>query len=172
MQSTLNRVLSDIRMVKFSTAESQEIERGFKNINNIFKSGVQEGKFMAIVEPFTIGVLMVVTIVVFSYGAIRIDNGTLSAGSLVAIIYCLLQLLNPCVEITNFYARYNKFLGACENLESILQNPTEEIAIDEKENRHIENGLIFDKVTFSYAKIKKFFRMFLFKYDRMRKLLL
>lgn len=71
MQSTLNRVLSDIRMVKFSTAESQEIERGFKNINNIFKSGVQEGKFMAIVEPFTIGVLMVVTIVVFSYGAIR-----------------------------------------------------------------------------------------------------
>ena len=155
MQSTLNRVLSDIRMVKFSTAESQEIERGYKNINNIFKSGVQEGKFMAIVEPFTIGVLMVVTIVVFSYGAIRIDNGTLSAGSLVAIIYCLLQLLNPCVEITNFYARYNKFLGACENLESILQNPTEEIAIDEKENRHIENGLIFDKVTFSYAKNKK-----------------
>lgn len=155
MQSGLSRVLSDIRMVKSSTAEEQEVERGLRNINSIFAFGVQEGKFMAIVEPFTIGLLMIVTIAVFGYGAIRIDNNTLSAGSLAAIIYCLLQLLNPCVEITNFYTRYNKFLGACENLESILKNPKEETIMCNDSNQFIGKGLIFDNVTFEYEKNKK-----------------
>lgn len=155
MQSDLSRVLSDIRMVKFSTAEKQEVERGLKNISSIFVLGVQEGKFMAIVEPFTIGLLMIVTIAVFGYGAIRIDNNTLSAGSLAAIIYCLLQLLNPCVEITNFYTRYNKFLGACENLESVLKSPKEESDICDNNNQFIGEGLIFDNVTFEYEKNKK-----------------
>lgn len=80
MQSGLNRALSDIRMVKFSTAENQEVKMGLIKINSIFRLGVQEGKFMAIVEPFTIGLLMIVTIGVFGYGAIRIDDNTLSAG--------------------------------------------------------------------------------------------
>lgn len=154
MQSGLNRALSDIRMVKFSTAENQEVKMGLIKINSIFRLGVQEGKFMAIVEPFTIGLLMIVTIGVFGYGAIRIDDNTLSAGALAAIIYCLFQLLNPCVEITNFYTRYNKFLGACENLESIINSPKEKAIISSSDNRHEMKGLVFENIIFEYAKNK------------------
>lgn len=154
MQSGMSRVLSDIRMVKFSTAENQETKRGISNISNIFKLGVQEGKFMALVEPFTIGLLMLVTIAVFGYGAIRIDNNTLSAGALAAIIYCLLQLLNPCVEITSFYTRYNKFLGACENLKSIFNNPKEKSVMSVGNDHCEEIGLVFENVTFGYMKNK------------------
>lgn len=151
MQSSLGRALADIRLVKFSTAEQYEIAIGEKNINKVYNLGVKEGKFMAIIQPFSSGLLMLLIVVIFGYGALRIYNGDLTPGSLAAIIYCLFQIMTPCVDLTQFYSNYNKFLGACENLEDIYKTSSEKSVIPVKSTTINEEGLVFDHVKFSYG---------------------
>lgn len=153
-QSELSRVLNDIRLVKASAAEGQENSVGYGIIDRMYKLGTKEGRLMALIQPFTTSVLMILLIVIFGYGSIRVSQGTLTAGALVASVCYLFQMINPCGNIAAFFAEYQKFLGSMERIVTIIDAPIEVYGIENHCISQNSRGLRFNGVSFSYNGIE------------------
>src|SRR5699024_3340194 len=88
----ISQVLSEIRLVKASNAESFEYRNGNKKINSLFHLGLQEVKIQAMISPAISLIMMGVLVVIIGYGGMRVSSGALTAGDLVAFILYLFQI--------------------------------------------------------------------------------
>ena len=123
--SVLSRALSEIRLVKASNAESREYERGKNAITGLFRFGLREGKVMSLISPLMSLVMMAVLVAIIGYGGVRISTGAMSAGSLVAFILYLIQILMPISQVTGFITQLQKARGATQSIMHILDQPEE-----------------------------------------------
>ncbi|MEK1831428.1 ABC transporter ATP-binding protein [Priestia megaterium] len=92
-QGDLGRVLSDIRLVKSSLAEKQEKKTGLYRMTLLFQYGLKEGKILAVIQPLTMTIMLVLLVAIFGYGSSRVASGEISAGALVAIIFIYFKSL-------------------------------------------------------------------------------
>jgi ATP-binding cassette subfamily B protein AbcA/BmrA len=118
--SILTQVLSEVRLVKSSNAEPIEYERGKQGIQKLFKLGVREGKIQAFIAPLMGVVIMTLMVVIIGYGGLRVSNGSITAGELVAFILYLIQIVMPLGQITAFFTQLQKAIGATERMVDIL----------------------------------------------------
>ncbi|UOQ50526.1 ABC transporter ATP-binding protein/permease [Gracilibacillus caseinilyticus] len=149
-QGDLGRVLTNIRLVKSFLAENQERATGLKRMQKLFHFGLKEGKIMAIIQPVTMSLMLLVLVVLFGYGSFRVSEGTLSAGSLVAIIFYMFQIATPFSQLTSFFAEFQKALGACERINYIRSTEPEINTLQLAESVETRNTLTFRNVFFSY----------------------
>jgi ATP-binding cassette, subfamily B, bacterial AbcA/BmrA len=126
--SVLNRVLSDIRLVKASNAEEIEYDQGKKRIFNLLTYGIRESKVQALVQPLVYFVLMVMFVTIIGYGGWRVSSGALTSGDLVAFILYLFQIIMPTTMITRFFTQFQKAMGATERIIQTLAAKEEERA--------------------------------------------
>lgn len=147
--ANLGRVLSDIRLVKAYHAEKAEQENGEKGIRHLFQFGLKEARIQAIISPFMTFVMMLVLVILIGYGGVRVASGTLSAGSLVAIIIYMFQIVVPFSQMAVFFTSFQKAMGATERIQSILsleKEPVESLLpVDNP-----AQDLCFRNVSFSY----------------------
>lgn len=145
----LGRVLSDIRLVKAYHAENTEKVRGDKGIKHLFKFGLREAKIQAVISPFMTFVMMLVLVILIGYGGVRVASGDLSAGSLVAIIIYMFQIVVPFTQMASFFTAFQKAIGATERIQDILGLDRERTDV----NSSVENSaqdLTFQNLSFSY----------------------
>lgn len=145
----LGRVLADIRLVKAYHAENAEKSRGEKGIKHLFQYGLKEAKIQAIISPFMTFVMMLVLVILIGYGGVRVASGDLTAGSLVAIIIYMFQIVVPFTQMASFFTAFQKAIGATERIQGILGLEKESI----EEVLSVENpsqNLIFQNLSFSY----------------------
>ena len=162
-QKDLERVLSNVRLVKLSLAEQDEKKAGEEKIQKLFGLGLKEGRVLAVIQPFTTMVIFLLLVLIFGYGSIRVANHTLSAGGLVAIVYYLFQIVSPCTQMASFFAQLQKALGAYERILVILDRPTEREyihAVIEKQEKNNKDILSFQNISFGYNKTKPLFQEF------------
>ncbi|MRT18648.1 ABC transporter ATP-binding protein, partial [Vitellibacter sp. q18] len=81
---SIQQTLSEIRLMKASTAESYEAKKGTQGIRKLLTLGLKESKIFALIGPIMYFIVMAVVVVIIGYGGIRVANGTMSTGSLVA----------------------------------------------------------------------------------------
>lgn len=122
----LNRVLSEIRLVKASNAEAAEYKNGKEGIVNLFRFGLKEAKVQAVIFPIMSVVMMLLMVVIIGYGGMRVSSGAISAGGLVAFILYLMQILIPISQITQFFTQLQKAMGATETMIATLELEVEE----------------------------------------------
>ncbi|GIN87175.1 multidrug ABC transporter permease [Heyndrickxia sporothermodurans] len=144
----LGRVLSDIRLVKSYNGQTNERKKGYKGIHELFRFGLKEAKIQAIVSPFMTTILLVVLVVLIGYGGARVASGDLSAGSLVAILIYMFQIIVPFSQLATFFTNYQKAMGATERIHELLELPIERS--DRQEKTTHEETITFDQVSFGY----------------------
>lgn len=144
----LGRVLSDIRLVKSYNGQTNERKKGYKGIHELFRFGLKEAKIQAIVSPFMTTILLVVLVVLIGYGGARVASGDLSAGSLVAILIYMFQIIVPFSQLATFFTNYQKAMGATERIHELLELPIEHS--DRQEKTTHEETITFDQVSFGY----------------------
>lgn len=149
-QGDLGRVLADIRLVKASLAEEQEKKTGHVRMTKLFRFGIKEGKIMAIIQPLMMSLMLIMLVVIFGYGGIRVAAGTLTAGALVAIIFYLFQISMPFTQMANFFTQLQKALGASERMNTILQADLEPNVHDSLSLGEQKEALLFSGVSFQY----------------------
>ncbi|MEH7390143.1 ABC transporter ATP-binding protein [Bacillus sp. JJ1474] len=147
--ANLGRVLTDIRLVKSYHAENAEKIRGEKGIKHLFQFGLREAKIQAIISPFMTFIMMLVLVILIGYGGVRVASGELSAGSLVAIIIYMFQIVVPFTQMASFFTAFQKAIGATERIQGILaleKEPSEQnlIVKDPAQDIYITN------LSFSY----------------------
>jgi len=119
--SLISQVFSEIRLVKVSNAETTEIANGNKGINNLLSFGIKKGKLHSFIGPIVSFVMMLILVVIIGYGGVRVSSGAITAGSLVAYILYLFQIIFPVTQITHFFTELQKTKGATERMISILE---------------------------------------------------
>lgn len=154
-QGDLGRVLADIRLVKASLAEDQEKQVGIKRMANLFGFGLREGKIMAVIQPIMMSLMLIMLVVIFGYGGMRVAANTLTAGALVAIIFYLFQISVPFTQMANFFTQLQKALGASERMETILHADVEQDSLESTNTGNKLDALAFQDVSFQYAEDKK-----------------
>lgn len=164
-QGDLGRVLSEIRLVKASLAEPLELEQGKKRIGQLFRYGLKEARIMAIVSPLMLSVIMVLLVMLIGYGGVRVADGTLSGGALVAIILYMFQVVVPFTQLASFFTQFQKAMGASDRIIEILREDAEESEQTQQERvvpklHHLPNDsqpgrrnhpLRFESISFGYA---------------------
>ncbi|OOZ83404.1 multidrug ABC transporter permease [Bacillus cereus] len=153
-QSDLGRVLTDIRLVKSSLAEKYEEQIGLKRMTQLFRFGIKEAKIMAIIQPLTMSVMLLLLVVIFGYGSTRVAAGTLSAGALVAIIFYLFQISVPFSQLASLFTQFQKALGASERLNQILLTESEPEMCTSDDLGFTDDTLAFQNISFAYSKEK------------------
>src|SRR5699024_93308 len=158
----ISQVLSEIRLVKSSNAETAEFQSGSKGINKLFRFGVREGKIQALISPLVSFVLMLLLVVIIGYGGMRVSSGDLSAGDLVAFILYLFQIVFPMAQFATFFTQLQKAKGATERIINTLGESEEDLQRG-KEVDDFRRPIIFEQVSFSYEKSKPILKDVSFK---------
>ena len=148
--AVLSQVLSEIRLVKASNAESREYENGRKGINNLLRFGIKEGVVQALIAPIMSFVLMVLLVVIIGYGGMRVSTGVLSAGELVAFILYLIQIVMPMSQLSMFFTQLQKAIGATDHMISIF-DATEEDHVHGEQVEQADQPIQVENVHFAYA---------------------
>ncbi len=143
----LGRVLGDIRLVKAYRAEPNEGEKGGKAISSLFTFGLKEARIQAIISPVMTLVMMSILVVILGYGGAQVSKNLLSAGTLVAIIFLMFQIIMPFAQMAQVFTIFQKAVGATERIQQILGMDSERA----EGVKAVPDGSIqFEAVDFSY----------------------
>lgn len=119
--------LSEIRLIKASNGEPFEKESGRSFINKIFSLGIKDAKVEALLQPIITTVMLGLFVGILSYGAVRVQAGTLTSGELVAFLLYLFNIMMPAASFATFFSQVQKAMGATERIEQILKTELEPI---------------------------------------------
>lgn len=146
----LGRVLTEMRLVKVANTERLELEKADNNLQRIYDLGLKQAKITAIIQPVS-GLVMLLTItVILGFGALRVTSGAITAGTLIAMIFYVVQLSSPLVNLSTLVTDYKKAVGASQRIYEIMQEPIEDFTLPEVVEESQHPSLIFKDVTFKY----------------------
>jgi len=149
----LGRVLGEIRLVKSYNGEALEKEKGFLGVGQLFHFGLKEARIQAVISPFMTTIMMMILVILIGYGGIRVASGALTAGTLVAIIIYMFQIVVPFSQMASFFTAFQKALGATDRIQYLLSLEQEAYEGKEKEG-DMHGNLTFTQVVFSYEHSK------------------
>lgn len=144
----LGRVLGEIRLVKSYSGEESEEQKGKDGIQNLFRFGLREARVQAIISPFMTTIMMLVLVILIGYGGVRVASGDLTAGSLVAIIIYMFQIIVPFTQLASFFTAFQKAMGATERINELLHMDREPDSSGAEEV--LSKDLTFENVSFGY----------------------
>lgn len=148
----LGRVLTEMRLVKISNTEQKELNDAHYNLNEIYKLGLRQAKIIAIIQPISSVIMLLMIAIILGFGAIRIATGAITAGALIAMIFYVMQLSMPLMNLSTLVTDYKKAVGASQRIYEIMQEPVEPMEqLKPIANINIENGALeFNNVEFKY----------------------
>ncbi|TFJ44463.1 multidrug ABC transporter permease [Carnobacterium divergens] len=126
-----SQTLSEIRLVKASNGEMVEKEHGEDGIKKLFNIGVSEAKVQSVIGPIMILVMMSIFVGILTYGALRVADGSLSNGTLIAFLLYLVQIIAPAAQFAQFFSQLQKTKGSTERLSEILAMEAEDFTVGE-----------------------------------------
>lgn len=104
----LGRVLTEMRLVKVANTEQIELDKAHLNLKEIYNLGLKQAKIAAVIQPIS-GLIMLLTIgIILGFGGIRISSGAITAGTLVAMIFYVIQLSMPLVNLSTLMTDYKR----------------------------------------------------------------
>ena len=145
----ITQTISEVRLMKASNAEKAEEQKGTEGISNLLAYGLKESRILAVIGPLMQLVIMGILVVIIGYGGIRVAEGTMTTGSLVAFILYLFQIIMPLTVFTMFFTQLQKAKGATERMIEILELEDEQ-GPDGIEMEITNQPVRFENVFFSY----------------------
>ena len=122
-----NEILSEVRLVKSSGAESHERTAGGEQIDRLYKVGLKEAIYDSIAGPVMTAVMMAMVVGVLAYGASRVLSGSMSLGVLVSFLMYLFQMMGPAGTLGQFFSTLAKTSGSTARIQELLDAPEEDI---------------------------------------------
>lgn len=112
--------LADVRLIKASNGENFEKVTGGHFIERIFTLGVKDAKIEAVLQPIMMTAMLGLFVGILGYGAVRVQSGTLTSGSLVAFLIYLFNIIAPVTTFATFFSQVQKAMGSTERIQEIL----------------------------------------------------
>lgn len=121
-----SEILSDIRLVKSSTAENLELTDGHAKIDRLYRIGLKEAIYDSIASPLMQMMMMGMMVGMLIYGASRVAHGTMTFGTLISFLMYLTQMIGPFAQMSQFFNDMAKASGSTARIQALLQTPEED----------------------------------------------
>ncbi|WP_404275714.1 ABC transporter ATP-binding protein [Exiguobacterium undae] len=146
----LRENLTGIRVIRAFNRESEEKVRLTKANADLTDVSVKVNKIMAFLMPVMMLVMNLTVVGVIWFGGIRINNGGMQIGDLMAFIQYVMQIMFALVMASVMFVMIPRAAVSAKRINEVLEmEPTMVDAGTASADR--ERGtLVFDRVTFSY----------------------
>lgn len=121
MSASVERSLSGIRTVKAAMAESREAELIDIDARSAYGAGIRLAKLSAVIEPVMSICLQGAFLMVLAVGGIRVANGSMLLGDLMAFILYLFLLVLPIGTVVGAFVQIQSGLAALDRIQEIVR---------------------------------------------------
>lgn len=152
--------LTGSRVIRAFNKEETEIGKFNEKNDALTKIQLYVGRISALMNPVTFVIVNMATLVLIWKGAIRVDNGFITQGEVVALVNYMSQILVELVKLANLIININKSIACGNRIQTILElqpSVTEEKAISAQNNSSMDSSYAveFDHVGLAYGKVKE-----------------
>ena len=132
VQASLDKVLgttrdnlTGVRVIRAFRKEEHEIEEFDIHNNRLTEVQKFVGRFSALMNPVTFIIINGATITLIYTGAVRVNMGSLSQGSVVALYNYMAQILVELVKMANLIITITRALACAQRVQNILDTQTD-----------------------------------------------
>ena len=169
VQSALDKVLgitrenlTGSRVIRAFNKEDDEKVHFNENNDLLTRAQIYVGKISALMNPLTYVIINGAIVVLVWTGAVRVDNGYITQGEVVALINYMSQILVELVKLANLIININKSIACGNRIQSIFEmQPSITDGSDQKVDKvqtdtadrseEAENAVEFSHVGLTYA---------------------
>ncbi len=147
----LRENLTGIRVVRAFNRIDKEKER-FDNANqDLMANAVKVNKIMAALMPAMLVIMNFTTVAIIWFGAIRVDNGDMKLGALMAFIQYAMQILFAFVMLSMLFVMVPRAQASAVRINELLEVEPEIVDPKDAIKADSERGFVeFKDVSFSY----------------------
>ncbi len=113
--------LAGARVIRAFNKEQEEIESFEKKNNTLAHMQLFVGKISALTNPVTYIIINVATVVLLYTGAVRVDEGTITQGQVVALVNYMSQILVELVKLANLIITITKAWACANRIQSVFE---------------------------------------------------
>ena len=152
--------LTGSRVIRAFNKEETEIGKFNERNDALTRIQLYVGRISALMNPVTFVIVNMATLVLIWTGAIRVDNGFITQGEVVALVNYMSQILVELVKLANLIININKSIACGNRIQTILElqpSVTDEKAISAQNNGAADSAYAveFDHVGLAYGKVKE-----------------
>lgn len=152
--------LTGSRVIRAFNKEETEIGKFNEKNDALTKIQLYVGRISALMNPVTFVIVNMATLVLIWKGAIRVDNGFITQGEVVALVNYMSQILVELVKLANLIININKSIACGNRIQTILElqpSVTDEKAISAQNNSSMDSSYAveFDHVGLAYGKVQE-----------------
>lgn len=161
VQADLDRVLGSTRenltgarVIRAFNKEQEETEHFEKENAALADMQLFVGRISALTNPVTYIIINAATIILLYTGAVRVDEGSITQGEVVALVNYMSQILIELVKLANLIITITKALACANRIESVFEMQSSmEWKEASESNAKAEGDLSveFDHVSLTYA---------------------
>ncbi len=143
----VERALRNPKTVKLNQAEGIEEQRAASSIDEVRKYGYSLAKYEALIQPITSIAIQGAMVIVISLGGLRVSQGQMTIGDLMAFILYLVYIAIPVGAI---FMSVTEIQAGRAALYRVVEVTNEEIETVEGDISQGEPSIEFNDVSFSY----------------------
>ncbi len=130
LSKTRNSLIG-VRVLRAFTTEKDDITEFSKNNSLLFSAQKKAGRISALLNPMTYVIINIATVILIYTGAVRVDAGIISQGSVVALYNYMAQILVELIKLASLIITITKSV-ACMNRISEVFDVKPSISYPEK----------------------------------------
>ena len=146
----LRENLTGIRVIRAFNRETQEKERLKKANKELTDISIKVNKIMAFMMPVMMLVMNLTVVGIIWFGGVRIDNGGMQIGDLMAFIQYVMQIMFALVMASMMFVMVPRAAVSATRINEVLDMKPSFLEEGTKKADRVHGTLEFEHVTFSY----------------------
>jgi len=147
----LDEALTGVRVIRAFDRTEHEKKRFDEANLNLTDVSIQVNRIVAIMMPMMMMVLNISSVAILWFGSIRIDNGDMQVGSLIAFLQYAMQILFSLLMLSMMFIMLPRAAASATRINEVLATEPEINDAEQVKRADAQRGYVeFQDVTFSY----------------------
>lgn len=139
------------RVIRAFSLQDREVASFTKANGKLLTSQLRAGRISVLTNPMTSFVVNTAIIAIIYYGGLRVDTGTLSQGSVVALFNYMSQILVELIKLASLIQTITKALASARRVEAVFDSTSSMAGGSVSEiDESCDTAIEFRNVSFSY----------------------
>lgn len=121
LNASISESIQEVPTIKVMNLQSAQLQSVRKRLSNLYTVQLKNDRMDAITTPVAMFVIFSAVAIIFVYGGMRVQDGSLTIGVLVSFLMYLFQLLNPFASLTQFGVSRAKMKAALSQIAVLLE---------------------------------------------------
>lgn len=144
--------LAGIRVIKAYNRKNHQIDQFTKVNTQLMKRNITADQIVGILAPLSMFVINLGIVAALWMGAVKVENGTLEIGVILAFTNYLMMVMNGLMSSSMVLVQLARAVPSAERIVTVLEEKTDIVSTNPAMEHSIRGDIVFENVSFSYIK--------------------